>query len=465
MKRFFADMKTVFNAACVCAVSFLLLAGTVACEKKKSAPSERKSNVVFQTDPAGASVSVVGITLKKTTPAECILPAGVYVVKFVLPGYRTQWRKFEVKSGSVTTVKATLIPFRSSVLIAAKADGKYGVQVHYKGKYIGETPLVLQNLPLGDGEVLLTKNGYAGKREVFTVRDSLPPPAITVSLNSNRGRLYVDTFPAGAEIFIDGQPMGVTPLVFPVGEGQHQLELKKKGFRSYSRSVDVTRSRDTRIGKVTLQPLPAHLRVTSSPAGAELFINGDSKGKADGRSIELPPGKYSVLVRRDGFDDTVKDVVLNAGETIQLNMDLDTLMGALEIVTRPAGVAVWVDNKLIGRSKPDPANPKYSEVLRVPNVRQGRHSVTIVHKRAKWNKDGKRTVYVNVEKGKTARVEQIELWVPDIKILLKDGRVEEGRFLYYQPDGSVHYQPRPGMGITRRKELVQSVEKLPIEDE
>ena len=139
--------------------------------------------------------------------------------------------------------------------------------------------------------------------------------------------------------------------------------------------------------------------------------------------------------------------------------------GALEIVTRPAGVAVFLDGKLVGRSKPDASNPKISEVLRIPDIRQGEHTVTITHKRAKFPKGGRCTVKVNVEKGKTARVDQIELWVPDVKILLKDGRVEEGRFLYYHADKSIHYQPRPGMGVTIRKELIRNVEKLPVEDE
>ena len=196
-----------------------------------------------------------------------------------------------------------------------------------------------------------------------------------------------------------------------------------------------------------------------------IFINDEPGGEASGRAIELAPGEYTVRAEKEGFDDCTEKIVLQGGDEKHITLKLDTVMGALEVVTRPAGTAVFLDGKLIGRSKPDPANPKISEVLRIPNIRQGEHTITITHKRAKFPKGGKRTVKVNVEKGKTARVDQIELWVPDVKILLKDGRVEEGRFLYYHADKSIHYQPRPGMGVTIRKELIRSVEKLPVEDE
>ena len=71
-------------------------------------------------------------------PAEYMIPPGVYVVKLNKDGFRTQWRKAEVKIGKTAEINVQLPPVTSSLLVTAKAGGKYGVNVSYKGKNMGE---------------------------------------------------------------------------------------------------------------------------------------------------------------------------------------------------------------------------------------------------------------------------------------------------------------------------------------
>lgn len=443
----------------------LLVCGISGCSgEKKAVVGKAKAKVVFRTEPAGAAIFIAGRTVKKVTPAEYSLTPGTYVVKFSLSGYKTEWKKAEFKKGKTTIVECSLVPLRSCLLVAAKADGKYGVQVQYKGKIMGETPLVLRDLPLGKGEILLIKKGYSPVRESFTIQDALPPPAIVTELSSNRGGLFVSSVPSSAEVFLNGESVGQTPLRMPVSEGQHKLEIVKNGYTRYVRDIDIVRKKDTRVTNIKLAPLPAVLYVKSTPQGGKLYINDVPRGDANGSAITLEPGKYKVRVEKDGFDDDVQEIVLRGGEKKHLTMKLDTVMGALEIFTRPAGVSVFVDGKLVGRSKPDPANPKFSEVVRVSNLRQGKHTVTIAHKRARKPRSGKLTVEVNVKKGQTTRVDQIELWVPDIKIILKSGGFVEGKFVNYTPEG-IRYEPQPGLRYVHKNEYVLRVEKLPLEDE
>lgn len=462
-------MRNVFSVyicksvitACFCGIlSLLVLSGCS--EKKVVKPA--KSKAIFRTDPAGASIFIAGRTLKKVTPAEYTLSPGTYVVKFSLPGHKTEWRKVEFKKGTEGIVDVSLAPLRSSLLVAAKADGKYGVRVQYKGKFMGETPVVLRDLPVGKGELMLTKRGYSARRVTFVVENALPPPAITTELASNRGGVFVASNPDKADVKINGELVGETPLRLSMEEGQHKLEIRKAGYKTAHREFEVVRNKDTRIPTVKLVPLPAVLRVTTVPAGGRLFINDAPRGVANGEAIALEAGKYTIRSEKAGFDDAVEEIELKGGEKKSLTLQMDTVMGALEIVTKPAGVAVFVDGKLVGRSKADPANPKFSAVMKLTNMRRGEHTVTITHKRAKYPRGGILTRKVVVKKGETTRVDQLELWVPDIKITRTDGRVMEGKFLYEQPDKSIHFQQSPGMNMTLKKEYIWKVEKLPVED-
>lgn len=465
MKKVLLKNKIILcSIFCVSTVLVSLL--TAGCsEKKETKKTMSRTVAVFKTEPAGAEIFIAGRTLKNMTPCECpVANPGEYVVKFSLPGYKTMWKKAEFKGGKKTEVFASLVPVRSSILIAAKANGKYGVRVNYQGKFMGETPLVLRDLPAGKGEVTLSKRGFSSQRVFFTITDLLPPPAITADLSSNVGRLSVASIPEGATVRINGEDAGSTPLKMSLEDGNHKLEIVKNGYVTHVQDITISRDRETRVPVVRLRAQPATLHVNSTPAGGKLFINGVPRGDANGEPITLSAGKHSVRVSKDGFDDAVDEIVLTGGETRRLNLKLDTVMGGLEIITRPAGVVVFVDGKLIGRSKADPDNPKISQVISVPNMRQGKHTVTISHKRARRPASGRLTVSVNVKKGQVTRVDQIGLWVPDVKIILKSGRVVEGIFVEKTPEG-IRCEFRPGARYVYKHSLVERMEKLPVEDD
>ena len=52
--------------------------------------------------------------------------------------------------------------------------------------------------------------------------------------------LAVDSTPSGADIEIDGSFVGNTPSTIDVKPGSHQINVKKKGFATWTRSLNVT---------------------------------------------------------------------------------------------------------------------------------------------------------------------------------------------------------------------------------
>jgi hypothetical protein len=70
-----------------------------------------------------------------------------------------------------------------------------------------------------------------------TVRDLTSAPAPTETLG---GALSVDSHPGGANVFIDDQPLGKTPVLLPqIGAGSHVVRLKLDAYRGWSSSVRV----------------------------------------------------------------------------------------------------------------------------------------------------------------------------------------------------------------------------------
>jgi hypothetical protein len=68
-------------------------------------------------------------------------------------------------------------------------------------------------------------------------------------------------------------------------------------------------------------------------------------------SSDIPIGRQKVEITLEGYDAVVREIEVREGETVDLGViDLVRQTGAVSITTTPAGVQVWQDRKLIGKS-------------------------------------------------------------------------------------------------------------------
>jgi hypothetical protein len=66
------------------------------------------------------------------------------------------------------------------------------------------------------------------------------PPVTPVSAPAAQAQLQVASTPDGADIEIDGGFVGNTPSTVGVAPGQHQLSVKKSGFKPWERKITVS---------------------------------------------------------------------------------------------------------------------------------------------------------------------------------------------------------------------------------
>lgn len=152
-------------------------------------------------------------------------------------------------------------------------------------------------------------------------------------------------------------------------------------------------------------PVPAvgdgRLLVRSMPPGAEVVVNGQSRGTTPLALAELPYGPYDVEVTLAGYGSRRERLVLDSGDPIgALNVDLtadsagpsaaggppagsapaaEVAVGSILAETRPPGAAVWLDRRLVGETP-----------MSIPRVPAGAH-------RIEFRLDGYRTWTTTVE--------------------------------------------------------------------
>jgi len=157
-----------------------------------------------------------------------------------------------------------------------------GARVSVNGRARGDTPVTIDDLPLGAHELTVSRQGYQPATRRVNLKTSRTV-SVTVTLKRRpaepapraqadakaqaqapaavpdataKPTLEVASRPSGARVFIDGAPAGTTPLTTTsIAPGPHAVRLELAGHRPWTTSVTLERGRRTRVaGSLELAP-------------------------------------------------------------------------------------------------------------------------------------------------------------------------------------------------------------------
>ncbi len=123
------------------------------------------------------------------------------------------------------------------------------------------------------------------------------------------GTITVQTKPAGAQVILDEQSRGESPVTLEkLAPGKHVLVLKKAGYYLKKVTLNVPAGSNETI---TLElTKPAQLTVTSEPAGASVFADSVELGATPLKTRKLRPGRYDLIVTKEGYESVTKELAL-----------------------------------------------------------------------------------------------------------------------------------------------------------
>ena len=245
-------------------------------------------------------------------------------------------------SGKVTTIVDELEVAAQWLVITSEPEG---ATVYIDEKEIGQTPF---NRKYKEGEYnyrIEYPRYYpeAGKLVIEGEKKQMD-----FSLRPKFGDIYVSSQPeAGMEIFLDGRSTGkTTPATLKeIDSGEHRLALQSKWYQNKSEKV-IVRDEDTTSIEMQLFPSFADVEITTTE-GASVLIDGikKSEGHWTGRLLE---GVYEVVATKQYYSERSKQLDVQAGKTIQLDLSLSAETGSVDIVSIPFGARIFIDGNAAG---------------------------------------------------------------------------------------------------------------------
>ena len=217
------------------------------------------------------------------------------------------------------TEQAIALPTGDAGLFVSSQPGE--ADVYLDGLHIGTTSeLDVVMLAPGRYQLEVRKEGFLPEvrtvelRSGTTTFSTIPLTAIV------GGSIQVVSNPS-AEVFLDGESQGFTPLFIPAPPGVQSVRLEREGFEPVVATVPV---RNYRVSRLELQLEPAIQPLLYWSLDREYLVLIDGIIQPNGHAPAVVPGLVEVEVRR-GRERYVHQVVLPANGAFELDLQTGEL--------------------------------------------------------------------------------------------------------------------------------------------
>ena len=245
-----------------------------------------------------------------------------------------------------------------------------GATVLVDGEAAGTTPVVLEILQ-GERQLILQKEGFAHWQEVLTITASEAQDMGRVELQPAAATIQLVSLPSRANVTVDGEFRGQTPLTLEVSpDHQHRLAVFKPGYRRHISSVELAAGATTsRTVKLVAQL--GEVRFNIEPQGAVLKINGQPRGQGS-QTLALPAFEQTVEVALDGYAsvrrrvtprpdlDQVVTIILQTEQEAKLSRikpELATALGQTLLLFTPGDFTMGASRREPGRRSNEVLHP------------------------------------------------------------------------------------------------------------
>ena len=318
--------------------------------------SSPQQAAVYWDSSAGQQPKLYGIA--GYTPLTIKVPKGAVKIVLELSGFKPFEQVLDVRKNTTITPTLERAPRMARLDLQCSADTA-GADALIDGQPRGTIPNSFE-LSAGRHQIEIKKAGHKpfsdwvdlqeGERRTRDVTlEKADAPTGTLLVNSD----------AGGEVWVDGQRKDAAPAIIGgLAAGDHVVEVKKDGFPPWRQTVNVPAGQQVKVTASFAAATNASLRVISNEPDVEVFVDGESKGKAPVTVQSIKPGEHIVGGRKTRFKPMEQTVRVAAGENaiVSFRMEVappDRPRATLKVQSMAPNAEVFVDGSSLGRAPID----------------------------------------------------------------------------------------------------------------
>ena len=190
------------------------------------------------------------------------------------------------------------------VLQASSSDGEYSAMLAY-----------------GFHTYKVEAGGYISKSGSFTIGKGDMTP-ISVSLVSALATLNVSCPTPAVSLYVDKKSVGSLPWNGNLKEGMHLLEVRKDGYRSQQKTIQLAQQQKLDVAFDALSAIQGNLSVNFKPFGSDVYVDGVKVGQSPRVFNGVLAGNHNVEIRKSGYTTSRQTVTISEGQTASISGSL-----------------------------------------------------------------------------------------------------------------------------------------------
>ncbi|HEB10215.1 MAG TPA: PEGA domain-containing protein, partial [Spirochaetales bacterium] len=279
----------------------------------------------IESSPEGAEVLLNGLKVGTTPFHSDRVKSGDYGFVVKKEVCASKEIKVKVEDEKTSRYKVDLTP--EFIWFSIREANQIEAGIYVDGKYKGRLPFRerLSYSPF-KVEVKPDDHRYRSYSESISPAERGGTIEREIALKGIFGNVAVDSKPfLEGDIYIDGKKRGTVPDQFDLLIGEHEIVVKGvlEGKRLMgTKRVTVKEGADIEL-TVSMAEERGRIRVSCSPYGARVFLDGTYKGTAPLTIGDIARGEHTIKVEKEGYKAEEKLVNVEGGREASLRIDLD----------------------------------------------------------------------------------------------------------------------------------------------
>ncbi len=292
----------------------------------KLIPKIVTGNIYIASNPTGAQLFLDSVNTGKITPdtLKNISP-GDHKITLKKNNYVDTTVTITVQENQTASKSITLsqVIIRGNIFIESAPNG---AQIFIDSKNTNKlTPDSLLNYPVGNHSVTLKKKDFRDTTFQVNVIGYLTISK-KVTLASINGSIFIQSNPAGADIYLSDQSISKTTpdTIKNLAAGKYKVTLKYPEYYDTSFYADVYQNTVTNENITMIKMIErGDLFIQSNPSGAGIYVDNNNTSKSTPDTIKgLVVGSHNVTLKLNGYLDANLTVNIAKGSVTNENVNL-----------------------------------------------------------------------------------------------------------------------------------------------
>ena len=316
-------------------------------------------SVQLVTVPRADEIDLPGTVFKFRIGDRHLIRSGSHRVVAQRAGYRVLDRFIEVGQSPAQTVELELVKLPGIVTFTTEPDVSADVQVD--GESIGTAPLIDVEVAPGRRRVEFVAERFLSEVLELDVTGEGQRQQFSVEMTPNWAPVSLSSRPTGAQVLVDGAPVGTTPAELEVEAGERLLEFRLPGYNAWREAITVLADQPLDLPEVAMVQADGRVELVTDPSGAAVSVNGEFQGSTP-LTLRLRPGRaHAIAMSKPGYETVSRELSVAADSGRRLEVSLVGQYGAIEVVSDPPAAEIYVDGE------PGGVTPAQLDLLAVPH--------------------------------------------------------------------------------------------------